>query len=231
MKAERIKPERMDNPVIDFLLEALNATARALIDLDPDGKQKLAGLGGKVFCLEVTAPPITLYLLPTERGLEFRRGVEVAPDVTLSGSASAFARLGCGASGALSESRVTIRGDAELGQALQKILGQLDLDWEELLSRRIGDTPARKLGNAARGLAGWAESSLELTRENAADYLREEKRILVTDLARERFEQTLNRTRADVDRLTRRVERLARAIATPSPRRAQNPHRTQSPRD
>lgn len=224
-----LSTEPVGNFTANTLVDLLNGAAGVLIDLDPDGKQKLAELRGKVFCLEVTVPPITLYLLPTEQGLEFRRSVEAAPDVTLTGSAPAFARLGCAASGVLSESRVTVRGDAELGQALQKILGQLDLDWEELLSRHIGDTPARKLSNAARGLAGWAEKSFDLTRENAVDYLREEKRILVTGPAMERFDQALNRTRADVDRLTRRVERLERAMAqnTQNPWSTQNPHRTQ----
>lgn len=209
----------MDHPAADILLDILNGAAGALINLDPDGKQKLAELRGKVFCLEVSAPPIKLYLLPTERGIEFRRGAEAA-DVTLSGSVSAFVRLGRAAGGGSPEDRVAVHGDAELGQALQKILGQLDIDWEELLSRYVGDTPARKLGNAARGLAGWAEKSLDLARENTADYLREEKRILVTNPAMERFDQALNRTRADVDRLTRRVERLQRAMGqnTQSPR-------------
>ncbi len=199
----------MLRPDADLVLDLLNAATSALIDLDPDGKQKLTQLRGKVFCLEVTAPAIKLYLLPNEHGMEFCRNVDEStapPDVTLRGPASAFARFGRG--GDLKLNRLTIDGDAELAQALQKILGQLDLDWEELLSRYFGDTPARKFANAARGLAGWAEKSLDLTRENTADYLREEKRILVTNPAMTRFDKTLNRTRADVDRLTKRIARL-----------------------
>lgn len=205
---------RATDALIDTLIDVLNDAAGALIDLDPDGKQKLAGLRGSVFCLEVTAPSVKLYLLPTACGIEFHRESEAAPDVTLSGPASAFARLGrAGAADALlADGRVTVRGDAELGQAFQKILAELDLDWEELLSRYIGDTPARKVGNALRELAGWAEKSFDLTRENAADYLAEEKRIVVIRPALERFAESVDRTRADVDRLTRRVERLKRAI-------------------
>ena len=200
--------------IADALVDVLNSAVTALIDLDPDGKQKLAELHGRVLCLEITVPPVKLYLLPTGHGIEFHHALEAAPDVTLSGSAMAFARLGRAgvASGVLSEGRVMVRGDAELGQAFQKILAEFDLDWEELLSRYIGDAPAHKVGNVVRGLADWAGKSADLTRENAADYLKEEKRILVTNLAIERFEQTLNQTRADVDRLTRRVERLRYAL-------------------
>lgn len=196
------------------LLNLLNAAAEHLLDLDPDGKRALAQLQGSVFCVEITAPPLTLYLLPSEQGLTFRREVESPPDVTLSGTALALAAL-ARPGGTPSGGAVSVRGDAELGQSLRKILAELDLDWEELLSRHIGDTPARKAGNLLRRLAGWAEDSLDLTRANAADYLAEEKRLLATGLAVERFDQALDRTRADVDRLERRVQRLARALARP----------------
>ncbi len=199
----------MQDPAANALIDLLNAAAERLLDLDPDGKRALAQLQGSVFCVEITAPPLTLYLLPSEQGLTFRREVESPPDVTLSGSALALAALArSGAGGA-----VSVRGDAELGQSLRKILAELDLDWEELLSRHIGDTPARKAGNLLRRLTGWAEDSLDLTRANAADYLTEEKRLLATGLAVERFDQSLDRTRADVDRLERRVQRLARVLA------------------
>ena len=201
----------MQDPAANALIDLLNAAAERLLDLDPDGKRALAQLQGSVFCVEITAPPLTLYLLPSEQGLTFRREVESPPDVTLSGTALALAALArsSGAAGGA----VSVRGDAELGQSLRKILAELDLDWEELLSRHIGDTPARKAGNILRRLAGWAEDSLDLTRANAADYLTEEKRLLATGLAIERFDQSLDRTRADVDRLERRVQRLARELA------------------
>jgi len=105
-----------------------------------------------------------------------------------------------------------VRGDAEVGQAFRKIIAELDLDWEELLARNIGDTPARKLGNALRGLGDWAEQSFAFARENAADYLSEEKQTLATDAAARRFERQVDQTRADVDRLAQRVQRIKRAI-------------------
>lgn len=206
----------MQDPAANAFINLLNAAAEHLLDLDPDGKRALAQLQGSVFCVEITAPPLTLYLLPSEQGLTFRREVESPPDVTLSGTALALAALArSGAGGTPSGGAVSVRGDAELGQSLRKILAELDLDWEELLSRHIGDTPARKAGNILRRLAGWAEDSLDLTRANAADYFAEEKRLLATGLAIERFDQSLDRTRADVDRLERRVQRLARAVARP----------------
>ncbi len=208
----------MQNLVTNALLNALNRVAASLIALDPDGKRNLAQLRGKVFCLQVHEPPLTLYLLPTEQGLEFRRAAEATPDVTLTGSVFAFARLsqvglsGNDATNFFADSKVTIQGDAELGQALQKILSQLDLDWEELLSRYVGDRAAHQVGNVLRGLSGWATHSGALARENVADYLIEEKRMLLDKNALAQFENAVHAVRADMDRLTLRAERLTLAM-------------------
>lgn len=209
----------MQNLATNALLRALNRAIAELLSIDPDGVRELAKLRGKVFCLEVNAPQVTLYLVPTEHGIAFQREVDSAPQVTLSGSSLAFAKLGRnGLSGVsttnvFTEGRIVIRGDAELGYALQKTLSRLDLDWEELLSRYIGDTPARKVGNILRGLANWAEDSGELTRENVADYLTEEKPVLVNQLSAERFAGEVDCIRADVDRLTLRVNDLSLAVS------------------
>ncbi|MDD9823251.1 MAG: SCP2 sterol-binding domain-containing protein [Gammaproteobacteria bacterium] len=211
----------MKAQITDALLDALNAAAGEILSLDPDGRRRLAGLQGKVLCIEVAAPPLTLYVLPAATGIEFRRHLDggAAPDVTLSGSAVALANLARGATQHSNDAhepqrrpRVVVRGDAELGQAFRKIIAELDLDWEELLARALGDTPARKVGNALRQLGGWAGESFDLARENAADYLAEEKRIFATDAAMRRFDREVDRARADVDRLTRRVEHLQQTL-------------------
>lgn len=212
----------MKDPLADALLDALNAAADAVLSVDPDGRRRLAELQGKVLCIEVTAPTVTLYMLPAVTGIDFRRALDdenQTPDVTISGSAFALANLaraggdtGGGDNAAHEKPRVTVRGDAEAGQAFRKIIADFDLDWEELLARAIGDTPARIAGNALRRFGGWAEESFDLARENAADYLTEEKRVLVTDAALRRFARAVDQTRADVDRLAQRVQRIKRAV-------------------
>ena len=192
---------------MDALTNFLDQITRLLLSLDPDGREKLAGLKGKSFCLEVTAPQVTLYLIPTDHGLKLANERDGEPDVTLTGPLSAFIRLARSDSpGNLSaDGQISMQGDAEAGQAFGKVLSQLDIDWEEGLSRFVGDTPARKIGNVLRGLNDWATESVDLSRTNAAEYLQEEKRLLVTNLAQERFCDDVNDLRADVDRIEQRI--------------------------
>lgn len=216
----------MKDQLTDALLDALTAAADVALSLDPDGRRRLAALQGKILCIEVTAPAATIYMLPAVTGIEFCRELEDgdAPDVTISGSALALANLaraggdGAGKTGAANtgaqdknRERVSVRGDAEVGQAFRKSIAELDLDWEELLARGIGDAAARRAGVALRGLGDWAGESLNYARENAADYLTEEKRVFITADALQRFARQVDQTRADVDRLAQRVQRIKRA--------------------
>ena len=202
------------NPGLRLLfLEYLNRGVREVLSVDPDTAREFGGLRGKVFCIEITLPPMVLYLVPEPDGFSLAGEAESAPDVTLTGPMAAFLRLaGRGpASGVLTDGRVTMQGDAEAGQSLQKILARFDFDWEELVARRIGDLPARKAGNAVRGAARWAGESADLSRENLADFLAEERRLAVGAAALERFGEAVAALRADTDRVARRLDRLGAA--------------------
>jgi ubiquinone biosynthesis protein UbiJ len=199
---------------MSIIHELLNQASSALLETDPDGKKDLQQLSGKVVCIELTAPMIVLYLEPGAGGIQINENSLTEPDVTLTGTLSAFVRLGtAGAkSGVLSSGQVSMRGDVDTGQAFQKALSRLDIDLEELLSGYIGDTPARKAGNLLRGFGKWATESMALSKENIADYLKEERRILPTVVAARRFESNVNNIRADVDRAEQRLGRVKKRI-------------------
>jgi ubiquinone biosynthesis protein UbiJ len=199
---------------MNALVGLINRACRELLEVDPDGRQKLTALEGKVLCIEITVPQMKLYLKPSSEGFEISENSEAEPDVTLSGSVMAFARLGTSGVGSrvLSEGQVTMQGDAETGQIFQKILAQLDIDWEELLSRYIGDTPARKVGNVLRDFGNWISESTDLSMQNTAEYFQEEKRVLVTNLAMERFQNAVDKLRADSERLEQRVNILKQKL-------------------
>ncbi len=204
----------MKTEVQALLFEMLNRGVREALSVDPDTAQDFARLRGRVFCIELTLPPMTLYLIPEPDGFALASESDTPPDVTLSGSLFAFLQLaGKGpASGVLTDGQVVMQGDAEAGQTLQKILARFDFDWEELVARRIGDLPARKFGNAVRGAARWVGDSAELSRENLADYLTEERRLAASKTALRGLEEGVAALRADTDRIARRMERVAAAI-------------------
>ncbi|MBX2869742.1 MAG: SCP2 sterol-binding domain-containing protein [Acidiferrobacterales bacterium] len=197
-----------------FFLEAINRAIQSVLSVDPDSVKALAALTGKVYRINLTVPPITLFLLPDPEGLCLQTECAHTPDVTLTGSVFAFAKLGSKSGGRtnsgriFSDGQITMEGDAEAGQALQRVLAQFDLDWEELIARAVGDLPARKVGNAFRDFGGWAEKTAKYTRTNFSDYLTEESRVMASKVGMQRFERGVTELRSDIDRVGLRVEKL-----------------------
>ena len=178
--------------------------------MDPDTSAELEALNGKVFCINLTTPPASLHLKVEPGGVSVAPRSEQQADVTLEGSIFAFAKLGGrgSMSQVVTDGQVKMDGDVEAGQALQKILAKFDFDWEELVARLVGDTPARKIGNLVRSTIDWADHSADLSQRNVADYLTEEKRMVVSQMALDRFAEKVNQLRADTDRLASRIDRL-----------------------
>jgi ubiquinone biosynthesis protein UbiJ len=108
----------------------------------------------------------------------------------------------------LKAGELEIEGDAALGQRLQRILGNLDLDWEEPLARLFGDPLGHELGRTARAVFAWHRQALQTFGLNTAEYLQEEARLLPVRYEVEEFLNGVDGVRADVDRLAARIRRL-----------------------
>lgn len=188
-----------------FIEEAGNR----LLRLDPETLRRLGDLQGQVFCIEFRDLGRKLYLHPSEAGFRLEIDCNQAPAVTLRGNIGTFARLGLGNStDSLKAGELEIEGDAVLGQRLQRILGDLDLDWEEPLARRFGDPLGHEIGRAARAFFGWQKQAARTFGLNTAEYLQEESRLLPTRPEVEEFLNAVDGVRADVDRIAARVQRL-----------------------
>jgi ubiquinone biosynthesis protein UbiJ len=180
-----------------------------LLRLDPETLRRLGDLQGRVVCIEFRDLGRRLYLHPSESGFRIASETDQTVAVTLRGTLATFARLGLGAeTEALAAGELEIEGDAALGQRLQRIFGNLDLDWEEPLARLFGDPLGHEIGRAARAAFAWHRQALKAFGLNTAEYLQEETRLLPVSYEIEAFLNGVDIVRADVDRLAARIQRL-----------------------
>jgi len=195
----------MPSLVTPFIQELGNR----LLRLDPETLRRLGDLQGQVFCIEFRELGRKLYLHPSEAGFRLATESDQPPAVTLRGSLATFARLGLGSTtDSLKAGELEIEGDAVLGQRLQRILSNLDLDWEEPLARRFGDPLGHEIGRAARAFFTWQKQAIRTLGLNTSEYLQEEARLVPTRHEVETFLNAVDGVRADVDRLAARVQRL-----------------------
>jgi len=115
-------------------------------------------------------------------------------------------RLAAGEEAAFRE--IEMQGDAELAQEVSFLARNLTWDYEEDLSKVIGDIAAHRLAGAARGLARWSREAALRSAQGAAEYWTEESPLVASRVKVESFVHGVSELRDGVDRLEKRLERL-----------------------
>lgn len=192
------------------LLAGLEAALNRYLRLDPEAMARMAALQPRSIAIELTPLQLTLYVVPGDNGVQLRSQLESEPDTVLRGTPLGLAQLGLGSQGGktLFSGSVTIEGDVETGQAFKAILDEMDIDWEEQLSRLTGDVIAHQLGNTARRATSALRHGRRTLEQDIGEYLQEELRVLPTRIETENFTADVSRLSMDTDRLAARVRRL-----------------------
>ncbi len=192
------------------LLAGLEAVLNRYLRLDSDAIARMAALQPHSIAIELTPLQLTLYVVPGENGIQLRSQLESRPDTVLRGTPMGLAQLGLGSQGGktLFSGNVTIEGDVETGQAFKAILDEMDIDWEEQLSRLTGDVIAHQLGKTARRAASALRNGRRTIEQDLGEYLQEEMRVLPTRIEIENFTTDVSRIVMDTDRLAARISRL-----------------------
>ncbi len=196
-----------------LLLAGLESAMNRYLALDPTTLARLAPLSGKVVALDLRGLNLTFYMTPHAGGLHLLGDYAGRPDTVIRGAPFSLARLGLvrGERGAVFKGDVEIRGDVELGQRFEAVLRDIDIDWEEQLSRLVGDVAAHQVGVAVRGLREWSAQGWDHLGRDGADYLQEESDYLPRRDEVEAWLAAVDHLRSDADRLAARVKRLATA--------------------
>lgn len=190
----------------------LEQSIELLLALDPETRQKLAGLDGKSFRVCLTSPALTVAMSVVDGRVYVVGDADVPADTTISGSLAALRSLASG-NEALYRGEVSIEGDLGTGQLLKEVIAGVDPDWEELLAPVIGDTLAYRAGAAGRQASNWLQRTRSSLQQNSREFLQEEAEVLAPDSEIREFCREVDEVRAAADRLEARLRLLERAAA------------------
>lgn len=209
----------------------LSATALASIErainttlaTDPASQQQLAKHAGRLTALRVSFPPMSLFILIVEDGVELYHHSDAQPDVSIAGHPLDLAAtlLNWRTRPALIGGPISISGNQQLLQDLQRIAQQLDIDWGALLAPITGNEIAQQLDHGARRLFGWARQTASRLTEQLGDYVGNESGLLPERRQVYEFGQDVDALRLDVDRLEARIGRL-NAMLSPATKDTDN---------
>lgn len=194
-----------------LIAAGLEAALNQVLRLDPDIPLRLAALEGAVIAVEPEGLGLTFYLWPSAGGVRVTDRCEGEPDTRIRGTPLALARQWRGQK---TGGDLTVEGDAAVGREFQTILARLEVDWEEQLSRVVGDAAAHQLGRLWRGFRDWGRRASDILLRDGGEYLQQELRALPARPVVEQFLSAVDTVREDTDRLAARIERLRRRLTS-----------------
>jgi ubiquinone biosynthesis accessory factor UbiJ len=165
---------------------------------------RLQAHAGKSF--RVRAPLNSLHLKVAADGLLQAAPAEAAPEVSITLSAGQWLRLMARDKTALKDAG--IEGDAEFAAALSYLAEHLAWDYEEDLSRVLGDVAAHRIAGGLRQAQIWRKDAAASTAETMKEYLTEERPMIAKREAVEQFAREVDTLRDAVERLSKRIDKL-----------------------
>jgi len=174
-----------------------------------DARKRCRGLEGRSFRMELEGLGVGFTL--TSGGESVTLSAHTEADARLAGRPLSLARLAVTGDEELLRSKsVRITGDPIVARDFHELIRLAAPDFEEELSRLVGDVAARRLANLARGAAGWGVDAADRLSRDVAEYLQEESRDLPTRHEVEGFLDRVDGLAEAVDRLEARIGRIER---------------------
>lgn len=180
-----------------------------LINQNLWAREQLQPFGGKTVRFNI--PPISATLTVLEDGGLAMAGESSSPDASISIPLPVAIRLLANDDSAAT--LATLEGDTELASTLAKILRGISWEYEEDLSKLIGDIPAHEIAEFGRKATTEIKSQSVNLAQMLSEYWQEEQPIIAKKRHIDTFNQEIDSLREATERLEKRIEKLSEKIS------------------
>ena len=201
-------PPIMANTFTIAALASAEKMLNAALRYDPATRIGLARLEGKILAVQITAPALDFFVMPMDDELRLMGNWDGDVDTRITGSLLALVQLSQTEIHNLKDSGVTVMGDLTLLADLQRLIKNLDIDWEEMLSQFTGDIIGHQAAQMIRTKFGWAKDRAKSAQRLTGEFLTEELKTLPGKPELEDFYRQIDDLRLAVDRAAARVETI-----------------------
>ena len=189
-----------------MIIAALNR----YIEADQERAAGLDQIKGKLICLYVREIDKTLSLRIEQRYLQEETNNDVEADVEISISLKILPEflIGADQDKLIKNGGIEIKGDAHIASVFQNTLREIEIDWEEIISKYTGDAVAYQIGQGAKAVHSFGRNLRDNMRQDLRDYLQDNVQAAATQEEVDQFIQEVDNVRAKADRLEARLNRL-----------------------
>lgn len=196
-------------------LTSLNRAVNAYLKADPESPRRLKKLAGKTIAVELQPFALTFFCCFNENGVDIKQDVLEEAHAKITGTPLRL--LGVMLTRThrqqFFEEDVVITGNAEIAQEVVTLFDQIQIDWEEHLSRFIGDAPAYHFGKLLNSAGNWFCHADDTLSKNMDEYLHEEAKIAPPIPEVEDFCEDVDQLRMSSDRLEAKIHQLQTELA------------------
>jgi ubiquinone biosynthesis protein UbiJ len=194
--------------MIVFALSGLEKALNGYLQLDADNLAHLGELEGKTIQFSITDWHITFYICPHDYRLQLQSQTQNPPDTVISGTLFGLLNtaIAGGNSRAVFANAIDISGDIAVGEKIQALITGIDIDWEEHLSKLVGDIAAHKIAVRAKKTVDLGRNTLLSLRENIKEFLQSESQQVPSSLEVDKFLDQVHTLQHDVDRAQARFD-------------------------
>lgn len=191
----------------NIILSAQEAILNRYLNLDPESKEYLHRLSGKVIKIEWT--PFTYFWLFKSDSISLNKEYNGPVDLILRGSTFDFLRMAFNKKDkALTDIPLQVLGDMEFAKQFKDFFSNLEIDYEEQLSKILGDTIAYPVAKLLKTISFWAKQSIDNLSQNTSSYVQTEMNWLVSDGEVQLFFSDIDDLRDDCARIEVRIKML-----------------------
>lgn len=170
--------------------------------LDPDLNSKLEPLVGKVIIVKCTDyPDWQICCTFTNKNILFTSSQPERSDVKIHSSFSGFVKFAV----SHDKTEIMIDGNIHVAESILKFFSDLNIDWEEELSKYSGDVIAHQAGVLITRLKHYHKHSSNSLEAMITEYLQEDSGLLPTNFEVKEFMDAVDQLRLDTDRLDAKV--------------------------
>ncbi len=189
----------------------LEAALNRLLALDPEARAQLLRLDGRRIELQLAAPPLALAI--SVRGDRLGVGPtdsESPADLSIGATLGGLLRQLplFRDSDAAPVGKLTLSGDAELAQRVQRLLREFSPDFEAPFVQAFGEIAGHQIAKTLHQAMLQARSGAGKLARDTAEFLTEESRDLVAKAELEAFNDEVDHERDRAERLAAKLQRL-----------------------
>lgn len=193
-----------------YFLRALSKAMNTYLHLDPESTQRLHKLADKAITIELLPFHLKFQCVFTETEVKIYSDAEIETETNIRGTPLQMMGIMLNKTDRLRffADDIQIEGNAEFAQQVIHLFDELQIDWEELLSKATGDIPAFRISQTLKGLGKWLRDAENSFNQNINEYVHEEAEWLPTKEALQDFFHDVDVLRMDVDRIEAKINQL-----------------------